>query len=88
MGVNGSFSVTAVHAQSNKGQVCLALTDGQAHHSFLRSALCWLTKGKMTPDIVLFGALKCEVNLELFCGRWYGPVCRLSQVEVWLERLM
>lgn len=45
-------------------------------------------KGKITPDTVLVGALKCEVNLELPCGRWYGPVCRLSQVEVWLERLM
>lgn len=27
------------------------------------------------------------MNLELPCGRWYGLVCRLSQVKICLERL-
>lgn len=69
------------------GQECLALTDAQVHHDFLRAAFCWLTKGKITPDIVLVGTLKCEVTLELSCGTWYGLVCKLSQFKIWLNRL-
>lgn len=71
------------------GDVWLVLTDAQAHRDFdfVRAALCWLTKGKITPDIFLVGTLKCEVNLELPCGRWYRLVCRLSQVKIWVKRL-
>lgn len=66
----------------------LVLSDDQAHQDFLRAALCWVAKGKTTPDIVIFGAFKFEVNLELSCVGWYGFVCRLSLVKMWLERVL
>lgn len=75
------------HSCAYLKQECLALTDAQAHHDFLRVVLCGLTKGKITPAVVLVGVFKCEVHLELSCSRRYGLVCRLTHVKIWLERL-
>lgn len=75
------------HSCAYLKQECLALTDAQAHHDFLRVVLCGLTKGKITPAVVLVGVFKCEVHLELSCSRCYGLVCRLTHVKIWLERL-